>query len=56
LFGSASTAGYLLGVLVGAFGWGGAALVELTMFPLVGIVAMALVDPRQLVAVTKKMP
>jgi MFS family permease len=54
LFGAASTAGYLLGVLVGAFGWGGAALVELTLFPLIGIVAMALVDPTQLIAVTKK--
>ena len=54
LFGSASTAGYLLAVLVGAFGWGGAALVELTLLPIVGIIAMALVDPKQLIAVTKK--
>jgi MFS family permease len=54
LFGAGSTAGYLLAVLVGAFGWGGAALIELTLFPLVGIIAMALVDPRQLIAVTKK--
>jgi len=54
LFGAASTAGYLLGVLVGAFGWGGAALVELTLFPIVGIIAMALVDPKQLIAVAKK--
>jgi MFS family permease len=54
LFGSASTAGYLLAVLVGAFGWGGAALIELTLFPLIGIVAMALVDPKQLIAVTAK--
>jgi MFS family permease len=54
LFGAGSTAGYLLGVLVGAFGWGGAALIELTLFPIIGIVAMAMVDPRQLIAVTKK--
>jgi MFS family permease len=54
LFGAGSTAGYLLAVLVGAFGWGGAALIELTLFPLVGIIAMALVDPGQLIAVTKK--
>ena len=54
LFGSASTAGYLLAVLVGAFGWGGAALVELTLFPIVGILAMAMVDPAQLIAVSKK--
>jgi MFS family permease len=54
LFGAASTAGYLLGVLVGAFGWGGAALVELTLFPVIGIVAMAMVDPKRLIAVAKK--
>jgi MFS family permease len=54
LFGAASTAGYLLGVLVGAFGWGGAALVELTLFPVIGIVAMAMVNPKQLMAVTRK--
>ena len=54
LFGSASTAGYLLAVLVGAFGWGGAALVELTLFPIIGIIAMAMVDPAQLMAVTRK--
>jgi hypothetical protein len=54
LFGSASTAGYLLAVLVGAFGWGGAALIELTLFPIIGIIAMALVDPKQLIAVTKR--
>jgi MFS family permease len=54
LFGSASTAGYLLGVLVGAFGWGGAALIELTLFPIIGIVAMAMIDPAQLIAVTNK--
>jgi MFS family permease len=54
LFGAASTAGYLFGVLVGAFGWGGAALVELTLLPVIGIVAVALVDPARLIAVTKK--
>jgi MFS family permease len=54
LFGAASTAGYLLGVLVGAFGWGGAALVELTLFPVIGIVAMVMIDPKQLIVVTRK--
>jgi MFS family permease len=54
VFGAGSTAGYLLAVLVEAFGWGGAALIELTLFPLVGIIAMALVDPAQLIAVTRK--
>ncbi len=54
LFGAGSTAGYLLAVLVEAFGWGGAALIELTLFPLIGIIAMALVDPGQLIAATKE--
>jgi predicted MFS family arabinose efflux permease len=50
VFGSASTAGYLFADLVGRFGWGGAALIELTLLPIVGIIAMALVDPAQLIA------
>ncbi len=37
-----------------AFGWGGAALIELTLLPLIGIIAMALVDPGQLISVTKE--
>lgn len=49
VFGAASTAGYLVGV----FGWSGAALVELTLFPVIGIVVMLLVDPKQPIAVTK---
>jgi MFS family permease len=50
LFGAGSTAGYLMGALVGALGWSGAALVELTLFPVVGIVAMVMVDPQQLMS------
>ncbi|HEY1475504.1 MAG TPA: MFS transporter [Pseudolabrys sp.] len=54
LFGAASTAGYLMGILVGQFGWGGAALIELTLFPVIGIIAMVLVNPKQLIQVAKK--
>lgn len=54
VFGSASVAGYVFGGLVGAFGWGAAALIELTLFPVVGIAAMAMVDPKQLIAVATK--
>jgi MFS family permease len=54
LFAAASTAGYLMGALVSAIGWSGAALVELTLFPVIGIVAMLLVDPRQLMSVARK--
>ena len=54
VFGSASVAGYVFGGLVGAFGWGAAPLIELTLFPVVGIAAMAMVDPKQLIAVATK--
>ena len=54
LFGAASTAGYLMGWLVGIFGWGTAALIELTLFPVIAIVAMLMVNPKQLIPVAKK--
>jgi len=54
LFGSASTAGYLMGWLVTRLGWGRAAVVELTLFPVIGIIAMGLVNPKQLIAVRSK--
>jgi MFS family permease len=54
LFGAASTAGYLMGYLVGVLGWSGAALVELTLFPLIGMIVMLLIKQKQLIAVTKK--
>ena len=54
LFGAGSVAGYLFGTLVGAFGWGGAALIELTLFPIIGVIAMVMVNPKQLIAVAAK--
>jgi predicted MFS family arabinose efflux permease len=54
VFGAGSVAGYLMGWLVQNFGWGNAALIELTLFPVIGIVAMMLVDPKQLIQVAKK--
>lgn len=51
LFGAGSTAGYLFGALVGSFGWGGAALIQLVLFPAIGISAMALIDPARLMPV-----
>jgi MFS family permease len=53
-FGSASTAGYLMGWLVMKLNWGAAAIVELTILPVIGIVAMVLIKPEQLVAVKSK--
>lgn len=37
-------AGYLFGFLVGQLGWGGAALVQLMLLPIIGIVAMLFLD------------
>lgn len=54
MFGASSTAGYLMGWLVTKAGWGGAALVELTLFPVIGIVAMILVNPDQLIRARAK--
>jgi MFS family permease len=54
VFGAGSVAGYLFGTLVGAFGWGGAALIELTLFPIIGVIAMVMVNPTQLIAVARK--
>jgi hypothetical protein len=49
-----STAFTLFGTLAGAFGWGAAALIELTLFPIIGVIAMGMVDPKQLIAVGTK--
>lgn len=54
LFGAASAAGYLMGALVGALGWGNAALVELTLFPIIGVIAMVAVNPMHLIAIARK--
>ncbi len=52
-FGAASIAGYSMGALVGRFGWGTAAIIQLTMMPVIGIVAMALIDPNKLIVPKK---
>jgi len=39
--------------LVGNFGWGTAALIELTLLPVIAIVAMLLVNTKQLIPVKK---
>ena len=54
VFGAGSVAGYLMGWLVQNFGWGNAALIELTLFPVIAIIAMALIDPKQLIGGAKK--
>jgi MFS family permease len=43
----AAFAGYLFSALVGAAGWGGAAVWQLTVLPLVGVVALLFVDVRR---------
>jgi MFS family permease len=54
VFGAGAVAGYLMGALVGWFGWGGAALIELSLFPIIAILAMLLVDTKQLIPLAKK--
>jgi MFS family permease len=44
----AALAGYLFAALVGATGWGGAGLWQLTVLPLIGVVAMVFVDPARM--------
>lgn len=51
LFGAGAIAGYTMGALAKSFGWGDAALIELTLLPIIGILAMAMINPAQLMAV-----
>lgn len=44
-------AGYLFGALVGAFGWGGAGLIQMTLVPIIGIVAVWFIDESQIMGV-----
>jgi MFS family permease len=44
----ASIAGYLFSALVGAVNWGGAGFWQLSVLPLIGVVAMIFVDTRKL--------
>ena len=44
----ASIAGYLFSALVGAVNWGGAGFWQLSVLPLIGVVAMLFVDTRKL--------
>jgi hypothetical protein len=43
-----------MGALVGRFGWGTAALIQLSLVPVIGIIAMALVDPGKLIIARPK--
>lgn len=44
----AALAGYLFAAFVGATGWGGAGFWQLTVLPLIGVVAMVFVDPARM--------
>jgi hypothetical protein len=43
-----------MGALVGRFGWGTAAIIQLTLVPVIGIIAMTLVNPKQLIIAKPK--
>jgi MFS family permease len=47
LYVPSSLAGYLFAELKNGLDWGGAGLVQLTLLPLIGVVAMLFVDPRR---------
>jgi MFS family permease len=47
----ASVAGYVFSLLVGRTGWGGAGFWQLTVLPLVGVVALLFVNTKQLATV-----
>ena len=46
-------AGSSMGALVGRFGWGTAAIIQLALLPVIGIIAMALIDPNKLIVPKK---
>ncbi|WP_167759257.1 MFS transporter [Blastococcus sp. TF02A_35] len=50
---AAAFSGLLFARLVAGMGWDGAGLVQLTLLPVVGIAALALVDPRRMVVPPK---
>jgi MFS family permease len=54
LFLSAAIAGWLFAKLVESFGWGGAAMIELSLFPIIGIIATLLINPAQLITAKPK--
>jgi MFS family permease len=45
---AAAVSGLVFARLVAAWGWAGAGLVQLTLLPVVGLLALALVDPRRM--------
>jgi MFS family permease len=51
---SAVVAGWMFAKLVATFGWGGAASIELSVLPLIGIISMALIKPDQLITAKPK--
>jgi len=48
-----SVAGYLFAALVGSVGWGGAGLVQLTLIPIIGIIAMSFLNEKQILIPVK---
>jgi MFS family permease len=48
LYVPSALAGYLFAFLVGRFDWGGAAIVQLVLIPMIGIVAMLFLDPSRI--------
>jgi MFS family permease len=56
LYVPSALAGYLFAFLVGRFDWGGAAIVQLVLIPLIGIVAMLFLDPSRINTIRSDRP
>jgi len=56
LYVPSALAGYLFAFLVGRIDWGGAAIVQLVLIPLIGIVAMLFLDPSRINTIRSDRP
>lgn len=56
LYVPSALAGYLFAFLVGRIDWGGAAIVQLVLIPLIGIVAMLFLDPSKINTIRSDRP
>jgi MFS family permease len=56
LYVPSALAGYLFAFLVGRIDWGGAAIVQLVLIPLIGVVAMLFLDPSRINTIRSDRP
>jgi len=54
MFGAGAAAGYLMGWLIEKYGWSTATTIQLSLLPFVGVIAMLLVNPNQLLSAKRR--